>query len=521
MLRDMAEMVEQQNAALQAIKIERDLHAAEIERLRLLIKQLQRMQFGRRSERLDPDQLQLALEDLEQAVAAAQAAQEDAAAKPGTGTAAVRPPPRRNRGALPAHLPRVEVLLDIAEKSCPCCGGTLHEIGADVSEMLDVIPAQFRVKVIRRPRYGCRRCEGAVVQAPAPDRVLTGGLATEALVAHVLVSKFLDHLPLYRQSQIMARQGLALDRSTLADWVGRAGWWLRPLWEQLRGSVLRSTRIFADDTPVPVLAPGTGKTKTGRLWAYARDDRPWAGAHPPAVVYVYSADRKGVHPATHLSGFTGVLQVDGYRGFTRLSGTREAGTVRLAFCWAHARRRFYEFHQATGSPLAGEALRRIAALYAIEETIRGRPPDERRRVRQETSRPQVEALKLWLEAQLGRVSSKSALAEAIRYTLRHWEGLIAFLDDGRIDLDTNTVERAMRPIALGRKNHLFAGSEAGAHSWAIIASLLQTARLNDLEPFAYLRDILERIVSGAVKTPDLPSLLPWAWKETYGSAANA
>src|SRR3954470_8730415 len=299
-----------------AVRAERDAAQAEIEKLRLLIRQLQRGQFGRRSERLDPDQLQLGLEDLEQTAAAAEAAQEQVAARSGT----PRPPRsrRRNLGALPAHLPRVEVLVDVEDKACPCGGGALHAVGEDTSEMLDIVPAQLRVKVIRRPRYACRACEEAVVQAPTPERPIAGGMATEALLAHVLVAKFCDHLPLYRQSQIFARQGIELDRSTLCDWVGRACWWLEPLWRLRCRHVMSSTRIFADDTRLPVLDPGRGRTKTGRLWGYAIDDRPWQGSTPPAVVYLYAEDRKGEHPAAHLAGFTGVLQVDGYAGFKGL-----------------------------------------------------------------------------------------------------------------------------------------------------------------------------------------------------------
>jgi transposase len=378
--------------------------------------------------------------------------------------------------------------------------------------MLDIIPAVLRVKVIRRPRYGCRTCEGAVVKAPAPERPITGGMASEALLAQVLVAKYADFLPLYRQAQIFARQGIALDRSTLGDWVGRACWWLEPLWRLLHRHVLGSTRIFADDTPLPVLDPGRGRTKTGRLWGYAVDDRPWKGSTPPAVVFLYAEDRKGEHPATHLAEFTGILQVDGYSGFKRLLESRPPGAVRLAFCWAHCRRRFYEIHRAAGSPLAAEALRQIGALYAIEAEARGRPPEERRAIRQERSRPMVAALHAWLAAQLERVSGRSSLAEAIRYALHHWQGLVLFLDDGRVELDTNTIERAIRPIALGRKNSLFAGSDGGARHWAIVASLIGTAKLNGVEPFAYLKDVLERIVSGRTKSGQLDTLLPWAWE---------
>jgi transposase len=489
---------------------ERDAAQAEIEKLRLLIRRLQRGQFGRRSERLDPDQLQLGLEDLEQTAAAAETAREEVAARSGT----PRPPRvrRRNLGSLPAHLPRVEVLVDLEDKSCPCCGGALHVIGEDTSEMLDIVPAQLRVKVIRRPRYGCRSCEEAVVQAPAPERPISGGMATEALLAHVLVAKYADFLPLYRQAQIFARQGIELDRSTLCDWVGRACWWLEPLWRLLHRHVMSSTRIFADDTRLPVLDPGRGRTKTGCLWGYAIDDRPWGGASPPAVVYLYAEDRKGEHPAAHLAEFRGLLQVDGYSGFKRLLAGRPPDQIKLAFCWAHCRRGFYELHRSTGSPLAEEALRRIGELYRIEAEIRGRPAEERRTVRQERSRPLVDALHAWLTAQLGRVSGRSTLAEAIRYALRHWQGLVLFLEDGRIELDNNTVERAIRPIALGRKNSLFAGSDGGARHWAIVASLVATAKLNGVEPLAWLTDVLERVVSGRTKAHELERLLPWTWQ---------
>jgi transposase len=524
-LRHMAEVVAAERSRASALKIERDTvlaerdaAQAEIEKLRLLIRRLQRGRFGRRSERLDPDQLQLGLEDLEQTAAAAEAAQEEAAARSSTPrTPRVR---RRNLGALPAHLPRVEVLVDLEDKTCPCCGGSLHAIGEDTSEMLDIVPAQLGVKVIRRPRYGCRACAEGVVQAPAPERPITGGMATEALLAHVLVAKFCDHLPLYRQAQIFARQGIELDRSTLCDWVGRACWWLEPLWRLLRRHVMASTRIFADDTRLPVLDPGRGRTKTGCLWGYAIDDRPWSGSTPPAVVYLYAEDRKGEHPAAHLAGFRGILQVDGYSGFKSLQAGRPTDRIKLAFCWAHCRRGFYELHRATGSPLAEEeALRRIGGLYAIEAEIRGRPAEERRAARQERSKPIVEALHAWLTLQLGRVSGKSTLAEAIRYALRHWDGLVLFLEDGRLELDNNTVERAIRPIALGRKNSLFAGSDGGARHWAVVASLVATAKLNGIEPLAWLTDVLERMVSGRTKAHELERLLPWTWKAEQLAAA--
>jgi len=518
MLRDVVAASHQQQAALQASVRERE---AENEKLRLLIQRLLRRQFGRRSEQLDFDQLQLGLEDLEQTVAEGEAAQDAAAQSEEQRQQRRAVRPRRNHGALPAHLPRYEVIIDVEAKACPCCSGALHLIGEDRSEQLDIVPAQLWVRVTRRPRYGCRACEGAVVQAPAPDRLLDGGMATEALVAHIVVAKFCDHLPLYRQAGMLARQGVTLDRSTLAFWVGRACWWLTPLYDLVVSTVLSSPKLFADDTTLPVLDPGRGRTKTGRLWCYAVDDRPWCGPAHPAAAYVYSEDRRGERPAGHLAGFRGVLQVDGYAGFKRLAGDRADGSVRLAFCWAHMRRPFYEFFTATQSPLAAEALARIRALYAIEAEIRGHPAEHRVQVRHHRSRPIVDALHVWLHDHLGRVSATSDLAKAIRYAIRHWDGLVVFLDDGRVEMDTNVVERAIRPNALTRKNALFAGSDGGARSWAIAMTLIQTAKLNGVEPTAWLTDVLERVVSGRTKAHELHSLLPWTWRATSDAGLPA
>lgn len=480
----------------------------EISRLHMLIAALLRNRFGRRSERLGEEALQQGIDDIEQSLAE-QAAKIEAA-QPAAERAAK--PPKRNRGSLPDHLPRVEVVVDIADKTCTCCGAPLHPIAEDRSEMLDYVPAQLRVQVIRRPRYGCRACEGAVVQAPAPERPIDGGLATEALLAHVLIDKYADHLPLYRQSQIFARQGVNLDRSTLCNWVGRACWWLEPLHELVLSTVLSSPKVVADDTTLPVLDPGRGRTKTGRLWCYATDNRPWSGPGYPAAAYIYSEDRKGEHPASHLKGFHGLLQVDGYAGFAGLvTGAAEEGPT-LAFCWAHTRRKFYDIYTATKSPIAHEALQRIGALYAIEAEIRGQTAEQRKQVRQQHSRPLVEAMHAWFTDLLGRLSGRAALAQAIRYALNHWDGLNRFLDDGRFELDTNIVERAMRPVALGRKNALFAGADSGGKHWAIVATLIQTAKLNDVDPLAWLTDVLKRIVSGQTKRNQLDTLLPWNWK---------
>jgi transposase len=328
----------------------------------------------------------------------------------------------------------------------------------------------------------------------------------------VLVNKYADHLPLYRQAQIFARQGVTLDRSTLCNWVGRACWWLAPLHELVLSTVLASPKVFADDTTLPVLDPGRGRTKTGRLWCYAVDNRPWCGPGHPAAAYVYSEDRRGEHPQTHLRGFRGLLQVDGYAGFGGLVTGKTDDAPQLAFCWAHVRRKFYDIHVANPSPLAEQALRRIAALYEIEADIRGTPAGHRQQERQQRSRPLVEAMHTWLTQQHERISGRSTLAQAIRYALNHWKGLVLYLDDGRLELDTNTVERAMRPIALGRKNALFAGADAGGKHWAIVATLIQSAKLNDVDPLAWLTDVLKRIVAGRTKNHELATLLPWNWK---------
>lgn len=369
------------------------------------------------------------------------------------------------------------------------------------------MPAQFRVLVVRRPKYGCRACEAVVVQALAPARLIEGGIPTEAMVAQVLVAKYADHLPLYRQAQIYARQGVTLDRSTLADWVGRAAFLLRPVHEPLMAELKASAKLFADETTAPMLDPGRARTKTGQLWAYARDDRPWCGNDPPGVVFVYAPDRKAERLIAHLEVFSGVLQTDGYGGYRTLA---ERGAVRLAFCWAHVRRRFYELAAVGPAPIASEALARIAALYQIEAEIQGRPADARRAERQARSRPFIEALDPWLRVRLGEISQKSRLAEAIRYALSRWEGLTRFLDDGRIEIDSNVVERSIRPIALNRKNALFAGSDGGAHHWAVIASLIETAKLNGVEPHAYLTDVMTRIVNGHPQS-QIGALLPWAY----------
>ena len=495
-----------------ALRAERDAVRAQNDKLQHLIAQFRRALFGPRTETIDRGQLQLSLEDIEISVAAGEPGQQ-AEVKSADIAHPPRKPAMRNRGALPKHLPRIDVVIEPDDKTCPCCSGPMHVIGEAVSEMLDVVPAQYRVKRIRRPRLGCRACEGAVVEAPAPARPVDGGLPTEALLIAIATMKFAWHVPLYRQEQMLAGQGINLDRSTLALWMGRTAWWLKPLYHLLLGTVMASPRIFCDETPMPVLDPGRGRTRTSQFWALATDDRPWAGPAPPAVAYVYTRDRKGERIAAQLVGFHGVLQVDGYAGYKRLGRSgRPGGAITLAFCLAHARRRFFDVLKATRSPIAADALLRIGMVYAIEAKIRGRSAAERLAVRQAETKPIMDELKTWAMATLKDVSTKSGLGKALRYMLGHWDGLNRLLADGRIEVDNNTVERQMRPISIGRKNALFAGSDAGAESWSIFASLINTAKLHEIDPQTYLTDVLERLVCGRTTINRLAELLPWTWK---------
>ena len=342
------------------------------------------------------------------------------------------------------------------------------------------------------------------MQAAAPARIVEGGIPTEALIAQVLVAKYADHLPLYRQAQIYARQGIKLDRSTLADWVGRAAWYLRPLRDHTLEELRKAERLFADETTAPVLDPGRRRTKTGQLWAYARDDRPWGGSDPPMVAYVYAADRKAERPEAHLGDFAGILQVDGYGGYAALAKRRQQ--VSLAFCWSHARRKFYDL--AEKSPVAAEILKRIARLYEVEDQVRGSSAEQRRAMRDEHSRILVDDLKVYLDARLRQLSAKSKLAEAIRYAVSRWDGLVRFLDDGRIELDTNTVERSIRPIALNRKNALFAGSDEGGDNWAVIATLIENCKLSGINPHDWLTRTLAALANGH-PTNRVAELMPW------------
>ena len=487
---------------------------SEIETLKLLLSQLRRMQFGRKSEKLQRqiEQLELQLEDLQLAQVAEETRRTESysaeSSPPAANVKAVRRP-------LPGHLPRQTQTHEPKHWACPDCGGELRKLGEDVSETLEYVPESFRVIRHVRPKLSCRHCE-RIVQAAAPSRPIARGLAGPGLLAHVLISKYADHLPLYRQCEIYKRQGVELERSTLADWVDGCSKLLDPLVEALRRYVMAAGKLHADDTRVPVLAPGQGKTKTGRLWTYVRDDRPAGDTAAPAVWFAYSPDRGGAHPVQHLKTFQGALQADAYAGFNQLY---KDDRIQEVACWAHVRRKFYDLEQAHASPLAREALERIAALYAIEGEIRGRPPDGRRQVRQTRARPLLQSLYDWFTVSLTKLSRKSDTTAAIRYALTLWPALTRYCDDGRLEIDNNAAERALRAVTLGRKNYLFAGSDAGGERAAILYSLIGSAKLNGLDPESYLRDVLTRIADHPIRR--IEELLPWNHASNQSCAIEA
>ena len=491
-----------------------EIHAKtlHIEKLKMQLAVLRRARFGRSSEKLDRDieQLELLIGELEEEAAEsdARAAAIDPAA---TNPARARGRKQPVRKPLPDHLPR-ETITHEAACVCPGCGGMVFSrIGQDEREVLEYIPSSFKVIRHVRPKLSCRSCE-TIVQAPMPSLPIERGRPGPGLIAHVLVSKFCDHTPLHRQSGIYAREGVEIDRATLADWVGNAVFLLSPLAEAIGRHVRAGSVLHADDTTVPVLAPGLGKTKTGRLWVVVRDERPWGSDAPPAAFYRYSADRKGIHAEALLGTCQGLLHADGYAGFDRLyratTSTGDAALIEIA-CWSHARRKFYDVHHATASPIALEAMQRIAALFAIESSIRGRLPDRRVAVRQEHARPLMGQLKVFLETSLNRISGKSSLAQAIRYALSRWKALELYLTDGRAEMSNNAAERAMRPPVLGRKNYLFCGSDAGGQRAACIYTIVETAKMNAINPQAYLANILGRIADHPINKID--ALLPWRW----------
>jgi transposase len=482
----------------------RDAVAArtEIDKLRFELARFKRAQFGRSSEKIERtvEQLELAIETLEEDEAQRVAA---IPAVAGAIEAAVEQKPARR--ALPEHLPREEIVHATA-CACPQCGGALRRIGADVTETLDYVPGRFKVVRHVREAFSCRLCE-TVIQAPAPHHPIARGRAGAGLLAHIIVSKFDDHLPLYRQAEIYAREGVTLETSTLSGWVGAAAAALAPLLDELRRDVMASDVLHGDDTPVPVLVPGAGKTKTGRLWTYVRDERPHGGERPPAAMFFYSPDRKGERPQAHLKDFSGVLHADGYAGF---NGLYQGNRIVEAACWAHVRRKFFDVHAANGSEIAKQALDRIGALYGIEAAINGLTPGERHHQRQVQSRLLAEALKTWAQNVAPKLSARSELAKAFRYMLSRWLALTRCFSDGRLSLDNNPAERALRAVALGRKNYLFAGSDRGGERAAAMYALVETAKLNGLDSEAYLRDVLARIADHPVKR--IADLLPWNWQ---------
>jgi transposase len=504
-------------SALQAELYAKTLH---IEKLKAQLATLRRARFGQSSEKLDHqiDLLEQVIGDLEEAEAAHEARQE-ASAAPAAKAAPSRPPRTGNRQPLPDHLPR-ERITHAGVCACPTCGSErLRKMGEDEREVLEYIPSHFKVVVHVRPKLSCRDCE-AITQPPMPSLPIERGRPGPGLIAHVLVSKYCDHLPLNRQSDIYAREGVSLDRSTLADWVGRAAWLLEPVALRIGDYARAGPTLHADDTPIPVQDPGRGRTKSGRLWVVVRDERTWGSSNPPAAYYRYSPDRKGEHAQTLLATASGFLHADAYAGFDKLyEPDARTGRPRLepVACWAHARRELFDEHVKTKSPIALAALEKIGALFAIEREINGQSAEIRRTARQARSLPLLADLKAYLETSLDRISRKSELAKAIRYSLNRWEALSRYADDGRLEMTNNAAERAIRPLTLGRRNWTFLGSDAGGNRAAILFTLIQSCKLNGVNPQAYLADLVGRISDHPVSRLD--ELLPWNWRAATDAKA--
>jgi transposase len=495
---------------------ERDAHLLnaryEIEKLKVQLAALRRERYGQSSERLAAEigQLEMLIGDLEED----QAERDAAAAEKASKGKPDRPRQPALRRPLPEHLPRETVLHEpVLACRCGCTDpARLTRLGDDVTEVLEKIPA--RLKVIRhvRPRYACRACE-AVIQAPVPALPIERGRPGPGLLAHVLISKYLDGLPLYRLSGILAREGVEIERQTLADWVGHGAWWLRPLAEAISKYALAQGVIWTDDTTIRVLAPGRGRTRIGRFWVYAFDPRPWGSTGPPAAFYCYSPDRKGERPREHLAGYAGWLHADAYAGYNALTAVKggKSQLIHHVACMAHARRELFKVYESTRSPIAEESLRRIGELYAIEAAINGQSPEQRHAVRQAQSKPLLEALHAWMLQQRRRLSGKSTLGKALQYALNRWDALTRYIEDGRLSIDNNLSERLLRGIAVTRKNFLFVGSDAGGQRAAIIYTIAETAKLNGLDPEAYIAAVLDRLAHGH-PISRLDELLPWNFK---------